>query len=116
MLHMQVRYLDGILEWLDQQNRDDASALHSIVDLTRIGTAGHSRGAKLACLHFAGSSPCPSTFSPVGASYCHLKLSSVCGRRIPLRRGPIRPFLRYKTSDVSNMHPLQHVKLGVCRE
>ena len=51
---MQVRYLDGLLEWLDQQDRDEGSPLHGIVDMTRIGTAGHSRGAKLACLQFAG--------------------------------------------------------------
>lgn len=54
-LPLQVRYLDGILEWLDQQNTHEGSALHGVVDMTRIGTAGHSRGAKLACLHLAGS-------------------------------------------------------------
>ena len=55
MLLMQVRYLDGLIGWLDEQNRNAISALHGIVDMDRLATAGHSRGAKLACLQFAGS-------------------------------------------------------------
>ena len=67
-LLMQVRYLDGILEWLDQQNTHEGSALHGVVDMTRIGTAGHSRGAKLACLQFAGSFFSLSLVIPVTAT------------------------------------------------
>ena len=74
MLLTQVRYLDGILEWLDQQNTDEASALHGIVDMTRIGTAGHSRGAKLACLQFAGGLLRLATYPPVSAYARHMKL------------------------------------------
>ena len=68
MLLTQVRYLEGILEWLDLQNADEASALHGSMDMTRIGTAGHSRGAKLACLQFAGTLPHPTVLIPPSAS------------------------------------------------
>ena len=104
MLLTQVRYLDGILEWLDQQNTDEASALHGIVDMTRIGTAGHSRGAKLACLQFAGGLLRLATYPPVSAYARHMKLfmhvvrssSSACTRQTP-QRSPSSPFLRCRT-------------------
>lgn len=33
---------------------DPASPLHGKLDLENLGAAGHSRGAKIAALHFAG--------------------------------------------------------------
>ena len=52
---MQVRYLDGLIKWLEKENQKSGSPLHAAVDTGRIASAGHSRGAKLACLHFAGA-------------------------------------------------------------
>ena len=52
---VQVRYLDGLIEWLENENQKSSSTLHGAVDTDRIASAGHSRGAKLACLHFAGA-------------------------------------------------------------
>ena len=52
---VQVRYLDGLIEWLGKENQTSSSTLHGAVDTSRIAGAGHSRGAKLACLHFAGA-------------------------------------------------------------
>ena len=52
---MQMQYMDGLLDWLAQENADSQSALHGMVDMDRIATAGHSRGAKLACLQFASN-------------------------------------------------------------
>ena len=51
----QVQYLEPLLEWLAHENASEDSRLHGMVDLDRIGVAGHSRGAKLAALHFAGA-------------------------------------------------------------
>ena len=52
---VQARYLDGLIEWLEKENQSSSSTLHGAVDTDRIASAGHSRGAKLACLHFAGA-------------------------------------------------------------
>ena len=52
---VQVRYLDGLIKWLERENQTSSSTLHGTVDTARIASAGHSRGAKLACLHFAGA-------------------------------------------------------------
>ena len=52
---VQVQYLDGLIEWLERENQTSSSTLHGAVDTARIAGAGHSRGAKLACLHFAGA-------------------------------------------------------------
>ncbi len=51
--HLQIQYIDGLLDWLAQENADSQSTLHGMADMDRIATAGHSRGAKLACLQFA---------------------------------------------------------------
>lgn len=50
---MQEGYLQYLLDYLSHQQ--DAS---SLLDLTRIGAAGHSRGGKLAALHLAGKRVC----------------------------------------------------------
>ena len=34
---------------------DSANPLHGKIDLDNLATAGHSRGAKIAALHFAGA-------------------------------------------------------------
>ncbi|KAK9806014.1 hypothetical protein WJX73_004922 [Symbiochloris irregularis] len=52
----EVAWLPGLLSWLQAQTQDDSSPLHRRLDLARIGTAGHSRGGKLAALHIAGNS------------------------------------------------------------
>ncbi|CAL8467607.1 g7145 [Coccomyxa elongata] len=49
----EVEFLDGILSWLADQNSSEGSRLFGLLNFDRIGVAGHSRGAKLACLHFA---------------------------------------------------------------
>jgi predicted dienelactone hydrolase len=54
MIACQVEYLDGLLGWLAERNGSVDSKLQGLLDLERIGVAGHSRGAKLAALHFAG--------------------------------------------------------------
>ena len=51
----QARYLHGLIEWLENENQKSSSTLYGAVDTDRIASAGHSRGAKLACLHFAGA-------------------------------------------------------------
>ncbi|CAK0760866.1 hypothetical protein CVIRNUC_002807 [Coccomyxa viridis] len=75
----EARYLDGLIEWLEKENQTSSSTLHGAVDTARIASAGHSRGAKLACLHFAGNSrviaaylidPVDNTkYSPEGEEY-----------------------------------------------
>ena len=55
----QVRLLPRLYSWLQQQNitgRDKAE-LKGRLDLSRLATVGHSRGGKLAALHFAGLAP-----------------------------------------------------------
>lgn len=49
----QVAFLDGLLEKLQGDTRDESSPLYHQLDLARLGVAGHSRGGKLAALHFA---------------------------------------------------------------
>ena len=90
LLPTQVRYLDGLLEWLDQQDRDVGSPLCGNVDMTRIGAAGHSRGAKLACLQFAGSLfPC--NIQPYQSCMCLCQTSSAVPAGTYLRGLPGTP-------------------------
>ncbi|KAK9909925.1 hypothetical protein WJX75_009568 [Coccomyxa subellipsoidea] len=49
----EVNFLDGILSWLADENQSKDSQLYGLLDFDRVAVAGHSRGAKLACLHFA---------------------------------------------------------------
>jgi predicted dienelactone hydrolase len=52
---MQLKYLGALLDWLARQNEaSEGGRLSGLLDLGRVGVAGHSRGAKLAALHFAG--------------------------------------------------------------
>jgi hypothetical protein len=51
-----VNFLDGILSWLADENQSKDSQLYGLLDFDRVAVAGHSRGAKLACLHFASKS------------------------------------------------------------
>ena len=51
----QMQCLEPLLAWLAEQNASAESPLHGRVALDRLGVAGHSRGAKLAALHFAGA-------------------------------------------------------------
>lgn len=53
---MQLSCLEEILEtWLSDLVQDPQAPVYGKVDLTTILMTGHSRGAKLATLHFAGS-------------------------------------------------------------
>jgi len=45
---MQLPFFQQLIDWLSTQ-----SELKEAIDLEYIGVAGHSRGAKLAALHFA---------------------------------------------------------------
>lgn len=49
-----MQFLDSLLTWLREQNQSEDSRLHGLLDLERIAVAGHSRGAKLAALQYAG--------------------------------------------------------------
>ena len=49
----QVAFLDALLEKLQGDTRDKSSPLYHQLDLARLAVAGHSRGGKLAALHFA---------------------------------------------------------------
>ncbi|KAK9865848.1 hypothetical protein WJX84_006247 [Apatococcus fuscideae] len=51
----ELEYLDQILDWAQQQSLAGGSDLHGLLDLSRVGCVGHSRGGKLAALHFAGN-------------------------------------------------------------
>ena len=62
---MQISCLEEILEiWLSDLVKDPEASVFGKIDLTTVLLTGHSRGAKLATLHFAGrqkqSLPCPS--------------------------------------------------------
>ena len=48
LLCMQLPFFQLLISWLKTQPE-----LHSHVDTDSVGVAGHSRGAKLAALHFA---------------------------------------------------------------
>ena len=55
----QMQCLEPLLAWLAEQSAAAGSPLHGRVALDRLGVAGHSRGAKLAALHFAGAPSAP---------------------------------------------------------
>ena len=46
----------GIVQWLDQLTSSPGSCYAGVLDLGRLGVAGHSRGGKLATLVLAGGS------------------------------------------------------------
>ncbi|KAK9826744.1 hypothetical protein WJX81_004019 [Elliptochloris bilobata] len=49
----ELAFLDGLLKKLRADSQAAASPLYQRLDLARLGVAGHSRGGKLAALHFA---------------------------------------------------------------
>ncbi len=51
---MQLTYLQPLLDWLRTQGSAPASPLYGKPDVARLATMGHSRGGKLAALHYAG--------------------------------------------------------------
>ena len=53
---VQLKYLGALVDWLARQDDTEGGRLSGLLDLGHIGVAGHSRGAKLAALHFAGVS------------------------------------------------------------
>lgn len=53
-LHLQVGFLPHFLDALRAAAGDPSSPLHQQIDFHNLGAAGHSRGAKIAALHFAG--------------------------------------------------------------
>jgi len=56
ILILQVQFLSKILEWLKGVNKLPGTPAEGKLDANRIAVAGHSRGGKLAALHF-GSGP-----------------------------------------------------------
>ena len=73
---MQLEYLDQILDWAQQQSLAGGSDLHGLLDLSRVGCVGHSRGGKLAALHFAGNlqqAPGHSLYMGLQIAGCPLK-------------------------------------------
>jgi dienelactone hydrolase len=47
--------LGQLLGWVEASRQDDAHFLGGAVDLSQLCVAGHSRGAKLAALHYAAN-------------------------------------------------------------
>ena len=59
---LQLTFLSPLLDWLEEQNSTAGGFAEGLLDLTRLATAGHSRGGKLATLHFASAlRPCART-------------------------------------------------------
>lgn len=50
----ELTYLQPLLDWLRTQGSAPASPLYGKADVARLATMGHSRGGKLAALHYAG--------------------------------------------------------------
>lgn len=48
---IELRYLNPILDWLEDQSNSPKSFVYQLLDMERLAMAGHSRGAKLAALH-----------------------------------------------------------------
>ena len=44
-----------MLQWLQDLTADSNAGLHGLLDFSHVGVAGHSRGAKLATLVYAGT-------------------------------------------------------------
>lgn len=53
---VQVGFLPHFLSLVEAHVADPSSTLHGQIDLHNLAAAGHSRGAKIAALHFAGGS------------------------------------------------------------
>ncbi|GIL77216.1 hypothetical protein Vretimale_3104 [Volvox reticuliferus] len=51
---VELGYLTPLLDWLRTQANTKTSRLYGLPDFTRLATMGHSRGGKLAALHYAG--------------------------------------------------------------
>jgi hypothetical protein len=51
---LQVGFLPHFLSVLHEVSADPNNPLHGKIDFTNLGAAGHSRGAKIAAMHFAG--------------------------------------------------------------
>ena len=52
---VQLEFLDPLMAWLAEQNVAPGGFAEGKLDLNRVGVAGHSRGGKLAALHFVGA-------------------------------------------------------------
>lgn len=50
---VELQFLDPLLDWLKEENNKWGGFVHDIVDLSRLGLAGHSRGGKLSALHLS---------------------------------------------------------------
>lgn len=48
----ELKFFEPLLDALKEKNEDDSQPFKGLLNLNRIGIAGHSRGAKLALLHF----------------------------------------------------------------
>lgn len=51
----EAAFFPHLLDWLAQQHEETNGFLSGLVDMDRVGVAGHSRGGKLAALHTATS-------------------------------------------------------------
>ncbi|GIL58896.1 hypothetical protein Vafri_13709 [Volvox africanus] len=51
---VELGYLTPLLDWLKTQANTTTSRLYRLPNTTRLATMGHSRGGKLAALHYAG--------------------------------------------------------------
>jgi len=54
-LAVQAGFLVHFLAKMKAAVSDPSSALYGKLDLTNLGAAGHSRGGKIAALHYAGT-------------------------------------------------------------
>ena len=52
--YAQLTFLGPLIEWLGEQSSSAGGFAEGLLDLDRLAVAGHSRGGKLATLHFAG--------------------------------------------------------------
>ncbi|GBF97689.1 hypothetical protein Rsub_09747 [Raphidocelis subcapitata] len=67
---VELSFAPRVLDWLaDAAGRESNVALHGRPDLTRVFVAGHSRGAKLAALHYAASLKPGASPSTLGQCY-----------------------------------------------
>ena len=51
---MQLTFLEPLLSWLEARDTEPGGFAEGLLDLEVLGVVGHSRGGKLATLHFAG--------------------------------------------------------------